>query len=302
MFALSVCLLTAIGFAFAIDPTDPIGMIVAAFYDFKSHQVLLGAGVIVMLFVGLSKQGWLSAKLQSLLPASLLPWYTLAISMLATWSTEVTQGTSWSQAILDALKLAMAAIFTHQLVIESMRGGKELIPERKPKLPPASSGSSSNTPTFPPKTPPPPVAARIGIGHYSVTWPWRTALLGIVVLCAGCSSPLWKSVVNTVLTDVENGSALTAIESAVAAFFPSLAGDAAAIASIVQAAINFLVSTGDIPQPVAQPYLEKLKVQLDAAKQAGWKPSAEVARAVAGIGRGDRRSVAVLEAVRGGVR
>jgi hypothetical protein len=61
---------------------------------------------------------------------------------------------------------------------------------------------------------------------------------------AGCGTTTFDSFLNTVKTDLANGTALTDLQSVVVQFFPSFAGQTQAIATVLQAAINLLLSTG----------------------------------------------------------
>jgi hypothetical protein len=92
-----------------------------------------------------------------------------------------------------------------------------------------------------------------------VHWAVPAIALGLVA-CTPAQSAVWSQIEQTVLIDVENGSALSAIEAAVVALDPSLAGDAAAADRAIQAAIEFLESVGAIPKE-SVPYAESLKLQ-----------------------------------------
>jgi hypothetical protein len=90
-------------------------------------------------------------------------------------------------------------------------------------------------------------------------WVIPAIALGLAA-CTPAQSAVWSQIEQTVLVDVENGSALSAIEAAVVALDPSLAGDAAAADRAIQAAIEFLESVGAIPKE-SMPYAESLKLQ-----------------------------------------
>jgi len=100
---------------------------------FQSHQwVLLGA-LVTGALVALSKQGWVSAWLASKITPAITPYYALLVSILTVGSNDIASGKSWQQAVQDAISAVMVAIVGHELVIEGLRKGKEIIPEKKPK-------------------------------------------------------------------------------------------------------------------------------------------------------------------------
>jgi len=93
----------------------------------------------------------------------------------------------------------------------------------------------------------------------------------------GPGSPTWSKIESTILTDIENGEALSAIEAAVVAIDPSLASDAQGVDAIIQAAIDFLETVGAIPKANAI-WADSVKagaqVKVEAAKKTGaWHPS-----------------------------
>lgn len=110
--------------------------------------------------------------------------------------------------------------------------------------------------------------------------------VGIAATQSGCGSPVWTQVEKTVLTDLTNGVALQAIEQAVEALDPAIAGDVAAADAIIQAAITFLQTVGAIPpnaQPAALAMQQQLGEKLAAAKKSGWVLSPEASKLVAEI-------------------
>jgi hypothetical protein len=79
--------------------------------------------------------------------------------------------------------------------------------------------------------------------------------------CAGASSPVWTSIENTVLADLENNVILSVIETAVVAIDPALAGIAGAVDTAIQNAIAYLESVGAIPV-AAVAHTTEVKAQL----------------------------------------
>lgn len=65
--------------------------------------------------------------------------------------------------------------------------------------------------------------------------------------CKGPQSPVWTTIENTILQDIENGTALADIETAVLALDPALGGVLAAADQIIQIVITYLEQVGAIP-------------------------------------------------------
>jgi|SRR5580658_5623533 hypothetical protein len=79
--------------------------------------------------------------------------------------------------------------------------------------------------------------------------------------CTPAQSATWSQIEATVLADVENGTALSAIESAVIAIDPSLAGVAGLVDTVIQDAITFLVDSGALPS-TAKPHALALQGEI----------------------------------------
>ena len=100
--------------------------------------VLLGALIIGSL-VATAKQGWLGTAMQKQMPPRWIPFLAPLYAALSVGPTEIIGGTAWQVALSDsigALVSGFLAVLGHELVIEGLRGGKELIPARWPKAPP----------------------------------------------------------------------------------------------------------------------------------------------------------------------
>ena len=109
-------------------------------------QWILLAAILVGFVVATAKQGWLSAWLAKKLPPSALPYLAMSLGVIGTAAAEVTAGKPLAQALVDGFSAGMAAIVGHETLVEGIRGGKEIVPEKK---------SSFADP--PPKTPAPAV-------------------------------------------------------------------------------------------------------------------------------------------------
>lgn len=197
----------------AVDPSqDFVGNIAAIFQALQAHTYSLGLALLVALLVSLAKQGWLSSKLANALPSKALPYVAVGLSGLGTWAAEVEAGTSWSVAIVDALKIAGAAVFLHQTVVEGMRGGREVIP-----LAPwhgSASGGGAGSVAGSGSTPPVPPAAKPTVSPRLRS---RVALpaLGLAILAfasSGCGSFL-LSAVPTVPVTPANAAQVSSCET-----------------------------------------------------------------------------------------
>jgi len=65
------------------------------------------------------------------LPARFRPWLAVGLGIVASCVDKVATGTPWRASIAAGLVAAFAAISGHQLLVESLRGGRE-IGESKP--------------------------------------------------------------------------------------------------------------------------------------------------------------------------
>jgi len=100
-----------------------------------AHNWTLTAAIVVGGVVALAKQGYLSAWLAKKLPPAALPYLSVALGVLGLGASEIVAGTPWQQAILDGIKSGILAVFGHEVGIESLRRGRELIPSKLPKEP-----------------------------------------------------------------------------------------------------------------------------------------------------------------------
>ena len=95
---------------------------------YRAHQYVLLGALVVGLLVALSKQGWFSTWIASKLTPAVIPYYALGVAVLGVVTADLKTGKTWQQAVLDAFMAGFAAIGGHQLLIESGRKGKELVP------------------------------------------------------------------------------------------------------------------------------------------------------------------------------
>ncbi len=107
----------------------------------QAKQWVLFAALLIGFVIALAKQGWLSTWIASKMPSRAIPYYAAALGVLSLMVTDITSGKTLTQAIQDGLAAAMLSVFGHELVIESMRKGKELIPSKRP-----APANDNNTP------------------------------------------------------------------------------------------------------------------------------------------------------------
>jgi len=97
----------------------------------SGHHWTILFGIGLFLLVGFAKQGWLSAWLASKVPTGYQPLLALVLSLLALAGSQIAAGAAVVPAILQALEAAAMAVFTHQVIVEGVRKGKELVPATK---------------------------------------------------------------------------------------------------------------------------------------------------------------------------
>lgn len=91
---------------------------------------LLG-GLIVGAIVATCKQGWLGAKVQSLLPPRFIPFLAPTYAALAVLAADLVTGKSFvviEQTVGAAIMSGFVAVIGHELVVEGIRNGKEVVP------------------------------------------------------------------------------------------------------------------------------------------------------------------------------
>jgi hypothetical protein len=94
----------------------------------KDKKWLLLGALLVGAIITLAKQGWVSDWIAKKLTPTTIPYYALLVSVLATGSADIASGKTWQQAVTDSIVAAFTAIAGHQLIVESVRRGKEFIP------------------------------------------------------------------------------------------------------------------------------------------------------------------------------
>lgn len=102
----------------------------------QAHNWVLFAALTIGAFIALSKQGWFGAYVQAHMPARALPYYAVALSVIGAATTEIVAGVPLNTALAHAAAAALLAIVGHNVVIEGLRSGKEIVPEKAAKGPP----------------------------------------------------------------------------------------------------------------------------------------------------------------------
>jgi hypothetical protein len=107
------------------------------FAAISSHQWAIVAALAINLLIALQKQSWIGPLLAKI-PASVLPFEAMALGMLGVVSTDLLAGKPWQASILAGLAAGFASIAGHQMVVESLRKGVELVPSAPWHEPPVA--------------------------------------------------------------------------------------------------------------------------------------------------------------------
>jgi hypothetical protein len=105
-----------------------------------SHRWELLGGLLVGAVVATAKQGWLGAWIQKKLPPRFIPFLAPTYASLLALAGALTAGDSAQQCLSvvgSAVMSAFVAVIGHEMLIEGVRNGKEIVPEKKPASPAA---------------------------------------------------------------------------------------------------------------------------------------------------------------------
>jgi len=94
----------------------------------SAHRYAMFAALAVGLLVDAAKQGWFTSWLARRLKPSWLPWVAIGLGVAGTVSASFVSGKSLVAALMEGLAAGMTAIAGHEMLIEGLRGGKELTP------------------------------------------------------------------------------------------------------------------------------------------------------------------------------
>jgi hypothetical protein len=104
-----------------------------------AHQWEAVGGLAVGSLVATAKQGWLGTKIQAFLPSRFIPFLAPLYAVLGVVAADLVLQRSGVQILSDAgtaVMSAFAAVLGHQVLIEGVRNGAELVPRRAPSEPP----------------------------------------------------------------------------------------------------------------------------------------------------------------------
>ena len=236
------------------DLSLPAGVDGAFLYKaFTQHEWALGSAVILYGLAVLIKQGWLGPWLQAKIPQRALPVIAPATSLVLLTTGEIIGGKAWPSAVFDGLLAGFLPVIGHEVVIESARNGKEIVPPRGGgDNPTAAARRLSSRPPAPPATPsaPPPTKRRVAIGVFAFVPGWL--LLALVLACTPGERQAVKGVVDFILS----GSQLACVEA-------STLTSSADVAKACQVDLE--------TAPGLQSFLDSLLAQKAAARRAGFE-------------------------------
>jgi hypothetical protein len=116
----------------------------------KQHGYAMAGAIWVGYLVALTKSGHLSVWLAQTIPSKWLPIWALFLGTAGTVSAAIISGQDWKQALLQGGESAVLAVFTHQVVIEGLFGGRELHQPTSKLIAVRSAAVSRIMPTSPP--------------------------------------------------------------------------------------------------------------------------------------------------------
>lgn len=104
----------------------------ALFVALRGNQWVLAGALVVGGVVALLKQGWAGPWIAKKLPPAALPYLAVALGAVGLSATEVIAGKPVGAALVDGIQAGILAVFGHEVLVEGMRSGKELVPEKTP--------------------------------------------------------------------------------------------------------------------------------------------------------------------------
>ena len=93
----------------------------------SQHQYVVFAALVIGMSISLLKQGYLSAWLAQKVPSAMLPVVAAAMGVVGMVAQALATGQDWRQAVFAGLAAAFTAVFGHQVVVEGMMGGSEIV-------------------------------------------------------------------------------------------------------------------------------------------------------------------------------
>jgi hypothetical protein len=216
----------------------------------QSHQWALLAAIVLYLFTAALKQGWLGSTLARL-PKRLIPVVPSVLGIVTLTLGELIGHRPWPMALADGLIAGFAPILGHEFIVESARGGKELVPKRavlNGSNPVAASVRSRSSA-------PPPGGAMVALALFlSFAIAAAVSSRSGAIPAIGCT-PGERQEAKTIIDWVLSAAQLTCLESTNFTTTPEVA----------QACKIDLQATPDV-----QPFLDQLLAQKAAAQKAGF--------------------------------
>lgn len=105
-----------------------------AFIDLVfQHKWIPASAALIFLIVRVLKSSWVPAPINKI-PPKVRTLVAVVLGFAGAGLQAVSMGTSWQQALAENLVGALGAILAHDLVIEWLRGGKELAAGKSPPM------------------------------------------------------------------------------------------------------------------------------------------------------------------------
>jgi hypothetical protein len=257
-FAVVLCLMSG-GIAFAQQlPPPPAPNIDSALIAgaIQNHQWALLAAIVIYALTAAMKQGWLGSTLAKL-PKRVIPLVPTVLGVVCVTSGELIGHQLWPMALANGLLAGFAPILGHELLIESARGGKEVVPKRimNGSNPPVVASVRHRS------SAPPPGAAMVALALFLsfslAAWVGSSRSAPDLIPAVGCT-PAERQEAKTIIDWVLSGAQLFCIEQT----------NFTTSAEVAQACKIDLQASPDV-----QSYLDQLLAQKAAAMKAGfaWK-------------------------------
>lgn len=105
--------------------------LIALLAALHGKQWILVGAILVGGLIALLKQGWASAWLAKKLPPAALPYVAVVLGAVGLGAAEVIAGKPLAQALIDGISAGVLSVFGHETIVEGIRSGKEIVPEKK---------------------------------------------------------------------------------------------------------------------------------------------------------------------------
>jgi hypothetical protein len=102
----------------------------------QGKQWILVGAILVGGLIALLKQGWAGAWFAKVLPPAAIPYVAVVLGAVGLSAAEVIAGKPFAQALIDGIQAGITSVFGHELLVEGIRSGKEIVPVKLPKVAP----------------------------------------------------------------------------------------------------------------------------------------------------------------------